>query len=74
MKAIDRTRKKIGEKLKDSRIKKGHNNYEYFAYQNDINKKTVWKAENGLGITLESFLRILHALDETPEDFFKGIK
>lgn len=74
MKSIDSTRRKIGEKLKDLRVKAGHTNYEYFAYQNDISKRVIWKAENAKGINLESLLRILQALKVSPEEFFHGIK
>jgi hypothetical protein len=74
MKSVDKTRKQVGEKLRELRIKKGYPNYEVFAYTHNISKYVIFKAENGLGITFESFLRILFALEVSLEEFSKGIK
>jgi transcriptional regulator with XRE-family HTH domain len=74
MKSTEKARRQIGEKLRELRIKRGHNNYEVFAYTNNISKYVIFKAENGMGITFDSFLRILEALEVSPKDFFKDFK
>lgn len=66
--------KKIAARLREVRKQKGHSNYEYFAYEYDINKHTVGKAETKGNIQLGTLLRLLEILEISPEEFFKGIK
>lgn len=66
--------KKIGARLREVRRKKGHTSYEYFAYEYDLNKATMAKAEKGGNININTLLRILEILEVSPEEFFKGIK
>jgi transcriptional regulator with XRE-family HTH domain len=66
--------KKIGARLREVRRKKGHSSYEYFAYEYDLNKVTVGKAEKGENIKLSTLLKIMEILEISPEEFFKGIK
>lgn len=66
--------KKIGARLREIRKQKGHPNYEYFAYENDLSKITVGKIEKGNNFEMASLLKILEILDVTPAEFFKGIE
>jgi transcriptional regulator with XRE-family HTH domain len=66
--------KKITARLRELRKQKGHSSYEHFAYEYDLNKVTVGKAETKGNINLDTLLRILEILDVSPEEFFKGIK
>lgn len=65
---------KIGEKVKMLRksIPK-YANYEHFAWQNNINKITVYRIESGHNYKLDSLLRVLDALDVKLSDFFSDI-
>lgn len=68
------TRKRIGAKLKELRIKAGYSNYEYFAFDHGLNKQTVGRAETGKNITIDTLISLLVIFKVTPEEFFKGIK
>jgi transcriptional regulator with XRE-family HTH domain len=70
----EETRKRIGEKLKVLRAKKGYTNSDYFADEHDLNKSTLAKVEKGESYNVDSLLKYLKALKVTPEEFFKGIK
>lgn len=73
---MDQSKKlaKIGEKIRALRIKKGWESYEVFSYDNEIPTKTMWRAEKGFNINMETFLKILQGLGVTMEEFSKGIK
>jgi transcriptional regulator with XRE-family HTH domain len=66
--------KKIASRLREVRKEKGHTSYEYFAYEYDLNKVTVGKAERGSDIKMSTLLKILEILDVSPSEFFKDIK
>jgi transcriptional regulator with XRE-family HTH domain len=74
MKTAEEYQRKMGLRIRELRIKAGFTNSEYFAYENDINKRTMSKAEKGGNINTETLFRILLALHVSPEEFFKGIK
>lgn len=63
----------IGEKLKKIRIEKGYSSYEKFAWDNDINRIQYYRMEKGANITIKSLLKALNALGLTLEEFFKGL-
>jgi transcriptional regulator with XRE-family HTH domain len=65
---------KIASRLREIRREKGHSSYEHFAYDYDLNKATVGKAETKGTVQLSNLLRILEILEVSPEEFFKGIK
>jgi transcriptional regulator with XRE-family HTH domain len=68
------TRKKIGTRLKDLRIKAGYTNHDNLAYDTGLTRQTVWRAEKGENLTLDTLLIILKHLKISFEDFAKGIK
>lgn len=65
---------KIGEYLRDLRIKAGYKSYENFAFDNEINRVQYGRMEKGANITLASLFRVLDIHKITLEDFFKGLK
>lgn len=64
--------KKMGERLKYYRRKAGYTSYEYFAYENGINRTQYGKYEAGSNIQLDTLIKILTALNVSIEEFFKG--
>ena len=66
--------KKIGERLKYFRKKAGYTNYEYFAYDHNISRPQYGKYEAGANIQLNTLIRILKAMNVSPEEFFQGFK
>lgn len=68
------TRKKVGKKLRELRIKAGYSSYESFAYEKGFTRQTIGRAEQGGNMQFDTFFEILNALKVSPEEFFKGIK
>lgn len=66
--------KKIGERLRELRKKKGYNSYETFSYDFNLNKQTVQRAETGENIRMRTLITLLEIFEVSLEDFFKGIK
>jgi hypothetical protein len=60
-----------GEKLRQIRISKGYSSYEFFAWENKISRIQYYKMEKGSNFTMKSLLRVLDALEITPQEFFK---
>ncbi len=66
--------KLVGQKIRELRIKKGFSAYDGFAFTHELPRLNVLRAEQGKAITMTTLLKILNALEISPEDFFKGIK
>src|SRR4051812_10024078 len=66
--------KMVGERLRFYRLKAGYTNYEYFAYDNGINRPQYGKYEAGANIQLNTLMKILKALNVSLEEFFHGFK
>lgn len=65
---------KIGNKLKDLRLKKGYNSYENFAFDNDIPRVHYWRIEAGkTNITIRTLLKVLAIHNITIQDFFTDL-
>jgi transcriptional regulator with XRE-family HTH domain len=64
---------KIGQCLRELRIKKGYTNYEQFAFDNNISRAQYGRYEKGQDMRLSSLLKVLQALQTTPEEFFKMV-
>lgn len=60
----------LGRRIKTLRKAKGHKNYEYFAYENEINRAQYGRYENGVDMRFSSILRVLKALDISLVEFF----
>ena len=66
--------KAIGLKLRELRRKKGYTSYEAFAWDHDLTRQTVGRAETGKNISLKTLQTLLKIHKITFEEFFKGIK
>lgn len=65
---------KIGERLRELRIKAGYKSYENFAFDHEINRVQYGRMEKGANTTLASLLKILDVHKITLDDFFRGLK
>lgn len=67
--------KRIGERVKELRIKKGYTSYETFAFENDLPRVQYGRLERGAAnFKMASLLRVLDIHKVNLEDFFEGIK
>lgn len=62
--------KKLGERIKSLRLKKGYTNYENFAYDNDLPRAQYGRYENGQDLRYTSFVKVVKALGVSMEEFF----
>jgi transcriptional regulator with XRE-family HTH domain len=62
--------KRLGERIRTLRIKKGYNNYESFAYEHDIARAQYEKYEQGENLTYASLLKVIKALEVSVKEFF----
>jgi len=62
--------KRLGERIRTLRIKKGYNNYESFAYEHDIARAQYGKYEQGENLTYASLLKVIKALEVSVKEFF----
>ena len=61
---------KLGNRIKELRLKKGYSNYESFAYENDLPRAQYGRYEKGEDLKYFSLLKVLNALGVTPKEFF----
>ena len=61
---------KIGNRIKELRIKKGFTSYEYFAYEHDFSRSQFGRYERGEDLRYSSLLKIIHAFGMTVKEFF----
>jgi hypothetical protein len=66
-------KKQIGQKLRELRIKAGHKAYDNFAFTYELEKNTVFRAESGQNITIDTLIDLLNIHNITLEEFFKGL-
>jgi transcriptional regulator with XRE-family HTH domain len=62
--------KKLGNRLKQIRIKKGYSNYEYFAFDNNIGRAQYGKYETGGNIRFDTLVKIIKIHGMTIKEFF----
>ena len=62
--------KRLGERIKQLRLKKGYTSYEQFAYEHNISRAQFGRYERGEDLRFSSLLKILHALNISLEEFF----
>jgi transcriptional regulator with XRE-family HTH domain len=62
--------KKLGERIRSLRIKKGYSNYENFAFEHDIARAQYGKYEKGEDLRYSSLLRVIRALGISVKEFF----
>lgn len=61
--------KKLGDRIKSLRIKKGYSSYEYFAYEHNISRAQFGRYERGEDLRFSSLAKIVQAFDMTFEEF-----
>jgi len=68
---IEKMLNKIGRMLKNKR--KSRTTLESFSYEINISRSAMTRYESGGDMYLSTFLKLLHGLDITPEEFFKDM-
>lgn len=67
--------RRIGERVKELRVKKGYTSYETFAFEYEIPRVQYGRLERGsANFKMGTLLRILDIHKISLEDFFEGIK
>lgn len=62
---------KLGKRLKQVRIDRGHQSLEKFAFSNDISRVLYSNYEAGKGnVTFKNLTKVLNALDMSYQEFF----
>ena len=69
---IDKLLLKIGKLVHAKR--KDRTSLESFSYEINISRSAMSKYENGGDMYLSTFLKLLHGLDISPEEFFRDLK
>lgn len=62
--------KNLASRSKEVRKEKGYNNYERFAFDNELPRAQYGRYEKGQDLRFSSLLKVLKALDISLEDFF----
>lgn len=60
----------LGKRFRELRIEKGYDNYEFFAYDNRINRVQYGRYENGANISFVTLIKVLNALEISVTEFF----
>jgi transcriptional regulator with XRE-family HTH domain len=63
--------KKLAERIRELRIKKGYSSFERFAFENDIDRSQYGKYERGADLRITTLVRVIKALDVKIDEFFK---
>ena len=66
----EETLKKLGERIKQLRIKKGYTSYEYFAYEHNISRAQFGRYEKGQDLRMSSLIKIVNAFGISLKEFF----
>jgi DNA-binding XRE family transcriptional regulator len=67
-------RKKVSDKIRSERIKAGYTSHEHLAWDSGLSRQTVWRAETGGNITLDTIVIICRQLKIPVYKLFDGIK
>lgn len=66
--------KKIGNHLKQLRLKAGYTAAETFAYEHDIHRAQYARYERGEDMRISSLMKVLAAHKMTLAEFFRGVQ
>lgn len=66
----DQEFQKLGDRIKQLRVKKGYTSYEIFAFENGINRAQFGRYERGEDLRYSSLLKVCDALGVTIKEFF----
>ena len=61
---------KLGNRIRELRLKKGYTSYEYFAYEHNISRAQFGRYEKGEDLRYTSLLKVVRALDISLQEFF----
>ena len=61
---------KLAKRIKALRVKMGYTNYENFAFDKNIPRAQYGRYEKGEDLRFSSLMKVIKALDITPEEFF----
>ena len=64
------TLKKLGERIKQLRIKMGYTSYEYFAYEHNISRAQFGRYEKGQDLRMSSLIKVVNAFGISLQEFF----
>ncbi len=62
--------KKLGNRIKELRIKKGYTSYENFAFEHNISRAQFGRYEQGQDIRFSTLVKVVNALGMTMNEFF----
>lgn len=62
--------KRLGNRIKELRVKAGYSSYEYFAYEHNISRAQMGRYENGQDLRFSSLVKLTNAFGITLEEFF----
>ena len=62
--------KNLANRLREVRKEKGYDNYEQFAFDNELPRAQYGRYEKGQDLRFSSLIKVLKALDISPKDFF----
>lgn len=65
--------KKIGDRIRQLRLKAGYTSGEKFAYEHEINRTQYARYELGTDMLISSVMKIAAAHNMTLHEFFKGV-
>jgi len=65
---------KIGERLKELRIKAGYPSYEHFAWDNKLSRRGYWALEKGTNFTIKTLLKVLDIHKMSLKEFFSSVE
>lgn len=61
---------KMGNRIKNLRIKAGYTSYEYFAYEHEIPRAQFGRYEQGQDLRFSSLVKVVNAFGMTMKEFF----
>lgn len=61
---------RLAKRIRELRAARGYSNYEKFAFEKDIPRAQYWRYEKGEDLKFTSLMKVLRALEITPEEFF----
>jgi transcriptional regulator with XRE-family HTH domain len=66
----DKELKRLGNRIKQLRVKAGFTSYEYFAYEHEISRTQYARYEQGKDLRYSTLLKIINAHGITVKQFF----
>lgn len=61
---------RLGNRIRELRVKAGYSSYEYFAYEHNISRAQMGRYENGQDLRFSTLVRLANAFGLTLNEFF----